>query len=299
MPASYILPEKNFGSVIKMLRQIKIFGVLMAAIVFSLCMTVEAAPNWNTSVIQAMGIGVPPAWAISPAQATALARTAALADARRNLLAEIKGTQVDAETTVENHMVKSDLIVTKIQGIIKGARVVSEGPVEGGGYQVTLEMSMFGDNSLAGTVIERPTTIEPIPTPAPDYRPPTNYEPPTIPDYHPTYSGGGNYTGLVVDCRDIGTLNPVMSPVIKTDGGKKIYGHKNLDYDRVIRDGMASYAQSMSQASRAGSNPLVVRAVRLDDLNATPVLSRADADLVLYENSRSNFLENLAVVFLY
>ena len=282
-----------------MLRQLKFFGVLLAAIVLSLCTSAEAAPNWNTSVIQAMGIGVPPTWAISPAQATALARTAALADARRNLLAEIKGTQVDAETTVENHMVKSDLITTRITGIIKGARIVSEGPIEGGGYQVTLEMPMFGgDNSLAGTVIERPQTIEPIPTPAPDYRPPTDYTPPQIPDYRPTHSGG-NYTGLIIDCRGLGTLNPVMSPVIKNDRGKKIYGHKNLDYDRVIRDGMASYARDMNQAGRAGSNPLVVRAVRIEDLNATPVLSREDADMVLYENGKTHFLEDLAVVFLY
>ena len=94
-------------------------------------------------------------------------------------------------------------------------------------------------------------------------------------------------------------LNPVMSPVIKKVGGQKIYGHKNLDYDRIIREGMASYAQDMSQAARAGSNPLVVRAVALDDLNANPVLSEADADLVLYENGQSHFLDNIAVVFLY
>ena len=280
-----------------MLRRIKIFGVLMAAIILSLCTATEASPNWNTNVITATGIGVPPTWVTIPAQATALARTAALADAQRNLLAEVKGTQVDSETTVENHMIKNDLIVTRINGLIKGAHVVSEGPIEGGGYQVTLEMSLFGDNSLAGTVIERPTIVEPLPTPAPNYVPPTTYTP-DIPDYRQTYSSG-TYTGLIVDCRRVGTLNPVMSPVIKSVNGQKIYGHKNLDYDRIIREGMASYASDMNQAGRAGSNPLVVQAIALDDLRATPVLSAEDADLVLYENGRTHFLENLAVVFLY
>ena len=90
-----------------------------------------------------------------------------------------------------------------------------------------------------------------------------------------------------------------MSPVIKNIDGTKIYGHKNLDYDRIIVEGMASYAQDMSQADRAGSNPLVVRAVRLDNFNSNPVLSMDDADMVLYENNQSHFLENIAVVFLY
>ena len=90
-----------------------------------------------------------------------------------------------------------------------------------------------------------------------------------------------------------------MSPVIKDAHGQKIYGHKNLDYDRIIREGMATYAQDMSQASRAGSNPLIVRAIRLDDLHATPVLTSEDAQMVLYENTKSHFLENIAVVFLY
>ena len=55
----------------------------------------------------------------------------------------------------------------------------------------------------------------------------------------------------------------------------------------------------MSEAGRAGNNPLIVRAIALDDLNATPVLSMEDAELVLYENQNSHFLENIAVVFLY
>ena len=62
---------------------------------------------------------------------------------------------------------------------------------------------------------------------------------------------------------------------------------------------MATYAQDMSQAGRAGSNPLIVRAIDLDDLNANPVLSMDDANMVLYENNKSHFLDNIAVVFLY
>ena len=274
-----------------MLSKFKLLGLLAAIILFVVSGNAHAEPNWNTNTIRATGFGVPnPRFSTTPAQAMGMARTAAIADAQRNLLAAIQGVQVDAETTVENMMTTSDIIKTRVVGVIKGARIVDEGEVAGGGYTVTMELPLFGGSgSLAETVIERPTRIDPFPAPAPDYRPP-------VTESRPSYGG---YTGLVVDCRGLGRLNPVMSPVIKKVGGQKIYGHKNLDYDRVISEGMATYAQDMSQAGRAGSNPLVVKAVALDDLNANPVLSAADADLVLYENGQSHFLDNIAVVFLY
>ncbi len=274
-----------------MLSKFKLLGLLLAIVLFAVSGKVDAAPNWNTNVIQVTGTGVAnPRMATTPAHASMMARRAAIADAYRQLAEAVNGVQVDAETTVEQMMLTSDVVRTRISAVIKGAVVVSEGELAGGGYSVTMEIPLFGGSGgLAETVIERPPVVEPFPTPAPDYRPPVVESRPSR----------GGYTGLVVDCRGLGTLNPVMSPVIKKVGGQKIYGHKNLDYDRIIVEGMATYAQDMSQAARAGSNPLVVRAVALDDLNANPVLSEADADLVLYENGQSHFLDNIAVVFLY
>ena len=284
-----------------MLRKFKLLGVLVAAIIFAISATVDAAPNWNTGTIQVTGMGVSnPALARTSAHASMMARRAAVADAYRQLAEAVQGVQVDAETTVEQMMLTSDIVKTRVSAVIRGAKIVDEGELAGGGYSVTMEIPLFGGaGGLAETVIERPTYVEPIPMPAPDYRPPVDYTPPTIPDYQPPTRSSGGYTGLVVDCRGLGTLNPVMSPVIKDESGAKIYGHKNLDYDRIIREGMATYAQDMSQASRAGSNPLIVRAVRLDDLNANPVLSMEDSNMVLYENKSSHFLEDIAVVFLY
>lgn len=283
-----------------MLRKFKLLGVFLAAIILSISAQVDAAPNWNTNVIQVTGMGVAPPNAVSQAHSAMMARRAAVVDAYRQLAEVVNGVQVDSETTVEQMILTSDIVKTRISAVIKGAVIVSEGELSGGGYSVTMELPLFGGTGgLAETVIERPTTIEPFPMPAPDYRPPVDYTPPPIPDYQPPKISSGHYSGLVVDCRGLGMLNPVMSPVIKNESGNKIYGHKNLDYDRIIREGMATYAQSMSQASRAGSNPLIVKAIRLDDLNATPVLSMGDAEMVLYENNTSHFLENIAVVFLY
>ena len=279
----------------------KLLGVLLAMIFFAISSSASAETDWNTNTIRATGFGVPnPRFANNPTQAMGMARTAAIADARRNLLAEIKGVQVDSETTVENMMTTSDVIKTKVSGLLIGARVVDEGPVAGGGYSVTMEIPMFGNNnSLAENVIERPQNIEPFRTPPTEYRPPVSYNPPPIPEYNPpTYSAGGNYTGLIIDCRNAGEINPVMSPVVKDENGDGVYGHTYVDPDKIVRDGMVSYARTKTEASRAGSNPLIVRAIGLRDHNANPILSMEDAKLVLYENNISHFLDKTAVVFL-
>ena len=63
---------------------------------------------------------------------------------------------------------------------------------------------------------------------------------------------------------------------------------------------MASYADDTSDEisrSRAGNNPLIVKATGIADLSATPVVSNADADKILAANQHDGFLSNCAVVF--
>ena len=108
----------------------------------------------------------------------------------------------------------------------------------------------------------------------------------------------GDYTGLIVDCRDLG-LQPVMSPVIKNVNGTKIYGHKNLDIDKIISIGMADYVSDTENVSRAGDNPLVIRAVAVENFNSNPVLTIPDSNRVLIENYATKFLKDMKVVFLF
>lgn len=108
----------------------------------------------------------------------------------------------------------------------------------------------------------------------------------------------GDFTGLIVDCRGL-SLQPVMSPVIFNTNGTKIFGHKNIDPDKVAAQGMVNYAKSLDDASRAGTNPLVVKAVKLENFNSCPVLSLADSNRVLIENYATKFLNDLKVVFLF
>lgn len=308
--------------------------LFMACLMAMTLMVVSAASafaagtgmDWSgDSKITVQGTGVAPTYAVNAIQARMLARRAAVVDAYRQLAELVKGVNVDSETTVENMMVTSDVTKTKVTALIQGARIVSEQAIDGGGYAVTMEMSVFGaSNSLATAVL--PTNTVPTSFPAPDasvpastpssvqvnvqvmpgtmtQQPTTTLPSVTVPSHQgssaaaaPAGQAIGGYTGLIVDCRGLG-LKPVMSPVIKNANGEPIYGYKNLDSATVIANGMASYTTDLSKATRAGTNPLVVKAVGLDNHNGNPILSVADANRVLIENGATGFLDRTNVVF--
>jgi len=135
-------------------------GVLVLALaVFSLP-AAEAATDWDGGRIRAEGTGVAPMNTVSAAQARALARRAAIADAYRQLAEQIRGVDVDASTTVENMMVTNDTVRTHVSALVRGARIVEEKALRDGAYTVTLEVPVFGVSSLAGSVFTPNTTRE-------------------------------------------------------------------------------------------------------------------------------------------
>ena len=124
-------------------------GVLVLALaVFSLP-AAEAATDWDGGRIRAEGTGVAPINTVSAAQARALARRAAIADAYRQLAEQIRGVDVDASTTVENMMVTNDTVRTHVSALVRGARIIEEKALRDGAYTVTLEVPVFGVSSRA------------------------------------------------------------------------------------------------------------------------------------------------------
>lgn len=236
----------------------------------------------------------------NPTYGRLMARRAAVVDAYRQLAEAVQGVNVDAQTTVQNMIVTSDVINTRVNAVINGARIMSEQALPEGGYEVTMQMPVFGgQNSLAAAVLPQtlPQERESFPSVAGSY----NATRGGSSAADPRGAAGlnvqvqGNYTGVIIDCSAF-ELRTAMSPVILTDGGQKIYGYKNLDYKKVISKGMAGYVKAGQSSPRAGMNPLVLYAVDVAD-GVNPVLSQADADRMLLENQRSHFLDECNVVF--
>lgn len=290
----------------KICRQLTLF-LTICAMLLAMTASVFAADNvdWENHVIRVTGTGAPPANG-SPAQKRMMAKRAAIADGYRQLVEAVKGVNVDGETTVANFITTSDIVRTRVNGMVQGARVISEKFAPDGGYEVVMEAPLFGvSNSLASAVMEPPVRQEEFPQPVPEVIPslPADSAATGVDMYSTvnnnmssSMSAIGGYTGLVVDCRGLG-LNPVMSPVIKNEQGVSIYGHKNLNYDLVVRDGMVDYSTNISSVARAGSHPLVIKAKSLTNNNANPVLSVADANRILIENGSTGFLTKTSVVF--
>lgn len=301
-----------------MRRNVRILMMLTAMIAVlmlsSLSVFAAESVDWGNSTITVTGSGIAPANARSAAQARMMARRAAVVDAYRQLAEAIKGVNVDSETTVQNMMVVDDTTKTKVSAFIQGAKILSEQVTADGGYEVTMTVSMFGvSNSLASAVMPKPAAVEAFPQPVAAVAPsvqvtvtvntqsavPAASVPATGSSAAAAPAGKaiGGYTGLIVDCSGLG-LKPVMSPVIKNASGQPIYGYKNLDYDRVVSNGMAGYTSDVHNAVRAGTNPLVVRAIGLDNHNGNPIIATADANRVLIENGATGFLDRTAVVFI-
>ena len=111
--------------------------------------------NWTEQYIEAKGESVIDSDRFpNPAQAKAMATRGAVVVAQRNLLEIINGVQVNSETVVVDMITTSDVIYTRVDGVIKGAEIVGE-PVESMGMmEVTMRVPLYGRRGLAGAIYD-------------------------------------------------------------------------------------------------------------------------------------------------
>jgi len=105
--------------------------------------------NWTAGYVSATGQGT-----AKPGSNRVLARImatrAAKVSAQRNLLEQIQGVNIDSKTTIEDSVVRNDLIRSNIRGIIRGARVYSKNLEWDGDIPVvTVEMRVCLTNQSA------------------------------------------------------------------------------------------------------------------------------------------------------
>lgn len=234
--------------------------------------------DWSRGSIRAWGIaGVNPN--DPPGAARANAITAARAIAMRNLLESVQGVALTSETTVKNAMVESDVIMTRLQGYVKGCRMVGEPKyMSDTSIEVEVEVPMSG---LAEIFLPKGPQGE---TPAAS-----------------TTTTPGTYTGLIVDAKGLGVM-PAMAPKVVDENNNEIYGSKVVSREWAVRQGMVGYEKDLDAArgnQRVTNNPLVVRAMKASGANKSDVMiSNADAQRLQQATQYQNFLENCRVMFL-
>lgn len=206
-------------------------------------------------------------------------RRIAVMDAYRYLAEQVDILYVSSETTVKNLRDLDDVINSKVDAALRGAKVISVKREADGSFHAIVRMSLYGSNqSLAAAVLKEDVVIEEIPKPV----------------FVNTRSEI-NYTGLIIDCHGL-NLSTAITPAIKSVGGVEIYAYKNVGYQTTVERGMIEYSDSMD-STRAGISPLVVKAVKLSGA-CDVIVSNEDADRILQANQISNILTNCAVVLL-
>ncbi len=232
--------------------------------------------NWTSQVVRATGIAVPG----GVGGRAGMIRVAEM-DALRQILETVKGMQLSAETTVENYMLTSDVIRSRVEGIVRDYRRVGD-PVymSDGSIEITVEMDLRGAGRFYDAILSpqmggaQPMVTGPVGT-------------------------AGVYTGLVIDARGMG-IRPAIAPRILSDSGDEIYGSRVVDRQWAIQQGMVGYARDMDSArtdERVLNSPMVLTAIRVTGANRTDVVISDDNARMLHgvaENFR--FLQECRVI---
>ncbi len=109
----------------------------------------EKTLGWRYTTIRVKGRGAPGEEG-SLVQRKLMAERAAKVDAYRNLAERVYGFYLDSETTVELYVVQRDIIRTKVDAFIRGAKVISSQEFEDGSYEVELELKLVNLPQILG-----------------------------------------------------------------------------------------------------------------------------------------------------
>ncbi|MGC8894178.1 MAG: LPP20 family lipoprotein [candidate division WOR-3 bacterium] len=118
--------------------------------------------NWTQGYIRARGYAVVSEKEANKPKARLGAERAATVIAQRNLLEIAKGVYINSETVVEDMMLSSDVIVSRVEGVVKGAKMVGQPHwLPDGVVMVEMEMPLYGQNSLLSAVAPNNPTTKP------------------------------------------------------------------------------------------------------------------------------------------
>ena len=254
----------------------KIFATLFAVSALFIGNFAYAADITDDGYIEAEGYG-------DAQQSVGSGRRAAIMDAYRYLAEQVDDLHISSSTTVKHARTINDEINSSVESILRGAKIVSAFQDKKGGFHAIARLPIYGgQNSLARAVIRDDYQIMEFPELK----------------YKNTESNSINekYTGLIVDCRGL-KLATAISPSILAASGESVYAYQNLQYNIVVDKGMIDYShQTNSDVQRAGSHPLIIKAIKVAD-SCNPVVSEEDAAKILSVNKTDNILRNCNVVF--
>lgn len=220
------------------------------------------------------------------AQSTGMSRVQQLrvtkADAYRKALELIKEVQVTSETTVNNFILQSDVIRTKVEGMVRGLKEEGEPKYLSDGT-IEQEYSFPLQGNFTGLMFDQ---IVPPGTPP---------QSPSV----PFGQGGQTFSGLIVDARGLG-VKPAMAPKVIDEDGREVYGSAYVNREWAIEQGMAGYSKDVTAAQsnqRVTATPIIVKGIKTaGQAKADIVISNADAGRIRANAENMTFIEKCRVM---
>jgi len=255
----------------------------------------------KTSMLTATGEGAMPTVEEQPNRAKAYlqAKGYAQAQAVANLIQEARGTTINYSATGQNYALDEKLN-QEIQGMVEHVRVKAERRVQVGKdtvVQVDVEAPLPED--LRPPVVTASKPVRNAAGPSWEVASTAAMAPPSSSFRRAKESA---YTSVVIDTLGLGVTR-AMSPKILRADGSEVWGTVKVDYDFLADHGIVAYARTLGEAyknTRAGENPLVLRATECGSspFKCDAVLSDNDADYLVSESRRADFLKDFRVIFL-
>lgn len=290
-------------------------GILVVAMSFCLTPILSAQEmksgeiNWVKGYISAIGNGTADPSGNKIKDRLKSLRAAELV-AQRTLLETLKGVHIDSRTTVENLMVKEDIINSRVEGIIKGAQIAKrEVKWEGDVPLATVEMRICLSNSVGGCKMDSSliTALNIGPQSEPPYVPhdrltPLMILPPEPPKKTIKYDSSKPVTGVIFSLEGQSFERQLLPVIITVAGENKqitVYSVKNVT-PKVIRTyGVVRYADDEEQARKnpyIGENVVVIPVESITKENM--IVIGADGVRTIRETTMhgNNYLSDAKVV---
>ena len=260
----------------------------------------------DLSMITAEGFGFSDANRFSEPQARLMALRAAKIDAQRNLLEVINGVRVTAGTTVKDMMLESDIIGTRVKGMLQGSfETDSSVAFEDGSWVASVKMAVCMDKSdalcrakptlasitqpsLVGAPAEARYSVSDLPAvaaavlekiDAPQNPPESANAAPVQPAATPAPAEdavANRATGLILDARAL-NYTPMLDVRVRTDSGKELYGPGHVPMGSDWLHWAPSIVSANEMADIVGDAPLVMTP---DSLGEATELVISDNDAI-------------------
>ena len=240
----------------------------------------KGSVNWSRGVVQAKGIGIP----LTKMPENSNDRTVALIDAKldafRIISKIIKELRINGTTDVGDYATQDPAIMSKIENMVKNAKVVKKEYLTDGTIKIEMEMNLRG--GFAQLIL--PVEIKPLDS---------------IKLVTMNKSSTPVFTGLVVDAKGLG-VKPVMVPKIIDENNQEVYGSAFVSREYAVQQGMSGYARDLKEIlkdQRVSDYPLVVKGLKTSGPGHSEiVISNADASKLRGISESLYFMKKCRVI---